>query len=85
MFNHLKARPVFTMKIASHRRSRPDLILPPMGLSQFDGWSSHPRCSMRNRPNEPNSGAFYVLDRKRGVWLWIDFKRTIPRLQRQRF
>lgn len=25
-------------------------------------------------PNEPGSGAFYVLDRKRGVWLWIDFE-----------
>ena len=23
---------------------------------------------------EPNSGAFYVLNRKRGVWLWIDFE-----------
>ena len=23
---------------------------------------------------DPNSGAFYVLDRKRGVWLWIDFE-----------
>ncbi len=24
--------------------------------------------------DDPASGAFYVLDRKRGVWLWIDFE-----------
>lgn len=23
--------------------------------------------------DDPGSGAFYVLDRQRGVWLWIDF------------
>ncbi len=23
--------------------------------------------------NQPNSGAFYALDRKQSVWLWIDF------------
>lgn len=23
---------------------------------------------------DPRSGAFYVLDRKRGTWLWVDFE-----------
>jgi hypothetical protein len=25
-------------------------------------------------PNDLESGAFYVLDRKTGTWLWIDFE-----------
>ena len=25
-------------------------------------------------PGDPNSGAVYVLDRKPGVWYWIDFE-----------
>jgi len=25
-------------------------------------------------PGDPESGAFYVLDRKRGTWYWVDFE-----------
>ena len=25
-------------------------------------------------PGEPDSGAFYVLDRRAGTWLWLDFE-----------
>jgi hypothetical protein len=25
-------------------------------------------------PGDPESGAFYVLDRRNGIWLWIDFE-----------
>jgi len=25
-------------------------------------------------PGDPESGAFYVYDRKRGTWFWIDFE-----------
>jgi hypothetical protein len=25
-------------------------------------------------PGDPNSGAFFVLDRKTGTWFWVDFE-----------
>jgi len=25
-------------------------------------------------PDDPESGAFYVYDRKRGTWFWVDFE-----------
>jgi hypothetical protein len=25
-------------------------------------------------PHDPESGAFYVYDRKRGTWFWVDFE-----------
>ena len=25
-------------------------------------------------PNDPESGAFYVYDRQRGTWFWVDFE-----------
>ncbi len=39
-------------------------------------WMQFPRAVLLflEVPGDPESGAFYVYDRKRGIWLWLDFE-----------
>ena len=39
-------------------------------------WMQFPRAVLLflEVPGDPESGAFYVYDRKRGTWFWVDFE-----------
>ena len=75
MFDCLKAHPVFTTRYwLSVEEAVRDFILATDG-AQPVRWLEFPSAVLLcvTATNDPNSGAFFVLDRKRGVWLWIDF------------
>ncbi len=73
---HLKAHPVLTV------RPSPSVEEAVRGLiTASDGarpirWLQFPSAVLLcvTATNDPCSGAFFVLDRKRGVWLWIYFE-----------
>jgi hypothetical protein len=76
MFNRLKAHPVFTTR---HGLSVEDAVRDFITASdgaQAVRWLQFSSAVLlcMTASNDPSSGAFFVLDRKRGVWLWIYFE-----------
>jgi hypothetical protein len=76
MFDRLRTHPVFTM-----RRNLPVEEAVQDFISACDGaqpvrWLQFPSAVLLcvTATNDPSSGAFFVLDSKRGVWLWIYFE-----------
>ena len=47
-----------------------------MGTAEVARWVEFPAALLIFLvvPGDPESGAVYLLDRKRGIWLWIDFE-----------
>jgi len=76
MFDHLKAHPVSTTTYGpSVEEAVRDFIIASDG-AQPVRWLQFPSAVLLylTASNDPSSGAFFVLDRKRGVWLWIYFE-----------
>ena len=76
MFDRLKAHPVFTTRYGlSVEEAVRDFIIASDG-AQPVRWLQFPSAVLLcvTATNDPSSGAFFVLDRKRGVWLWIYFE-----------
>ena len=76
MFDRLKAHPVFIMR---HRLSVEEAIQDFVTASegaQPVRWLQFPSAVLLcvTATNDPSSGTFFVLDRTRGVWLWIYFE-----------
>jgi len=76
MFDRLKAHRVFTTRYGlSVEEAVRDFIIASDG-AQPVRWLQFPSAVLLcvTATNDPSCGAFFVLDRKRGVWLWIYFE-----------
>lgn len=76
MFDRLKAHPVFTMRHGlSVEEAVQDFITASDGARPVR-WLEFPSAVLLcvTASNDPSSGAVFVLDRKRGIWLWIYFE-----------
>ena len=76
MFDRLKAHPVLTTRYGlSVDEAVRDFITASDGAQPIR-WLQFPAAVLLcvTAANDPSSGAFFVWDRKRGVWLWIYFE-----------
>jgi hypothetical protein len=76
MFGHMKAEPILTLSPTSSVEEAIQILVKATDGAQPARWLEFPAAILLcvTLTSEPESGAFYVLDRKRGVWLWIDFE-----------
>ena len=76
MFDRLRAHPVFTARYGiSVEEAVRDFITASDGARPVR-WLQFPSAVLLcvTATNAPSPGAFFVLDRKRGIWLWIYFE-----------
>lgn len=75
MFGHMKAHPILAVGISSADEAV-DTLLTATDNAQPARWIEFPTAILLlvTVPDDPDSGAFYVLDRKTGIWFWIDFE-----------
>lgn len=75
MFGHLKTQPILTVRPGSSVDEAIQGLITATDGAQPVRWLEFPSAILLCvTTTEPNSGAFYVLDRKPGVWLWVDFE-----------
>jgi hypothetical protein len=76
MFGYMKAEPILTLKLGSSVEEAIQVLITATDGAQPLRWLEFPSAILLclSVTTEPGSGAFYVLDRKRGVWLWVDFE-----------
>jgi hypothetical protein len=75
MFGHLKAQPILRVGTSSPEHAVETLVRA-TDNAQPVRWMEFPAAILllMTVPNDPESGAFYVLDRKSGTWFWVDFE-----------
>ena len=75
MFGHMKAQAILRVGRCSPEAAVEALITA-TDNAQPVRWMEFPAAVLLlvTLPDDPVSGAFYVLDRKTGTWLWIDFE-----------
>jgi hypothetical protein len=76
MFGHMKAQPILkVMPTCSVEEAVRSLIEATEG-AQAVRWLEFPTAVLLllSITGDSQSGAFYVLDRKTGSWLWVDFE-----------
>ena len=75
MFGHMKAQPILTVA-SSPIEPAVAALLAATENAQLARWIEFPASMLlfATVPGDPNSGAFYVLDRKTGTWFWVDFE-----------
>ena len=75
MFGHMKAQPLLRVGRCSPEIAIQTLITATEN-AQPVRWMEFPAAILLlvTVPDDPNSGALYVLDRKTGTWLWVDFE-----------
>jgi hypothetical protein len=76
MFGHMKAEPILkVMPTCSAEEAVRSLIEATEG-AQAVRWLEFPTAVLLllSITGDSQSGAFYVLDRKTGSWLWVDFE-----------
>ncbi len=76
MFNHLKARPVLTVGDSISTEAAVQHLTTESEGAQPVRWFEFPRAVLLcvAATKDRDSGALFVLDRNRGVWLWIYFE-----------
>jgi len=76
MFGYMKAEPILTLKPGSSVEEAIQVLIIATDGAQPVRWLEFPSAILLclSVTTEPGSGAFYVLDRKRGIWLWVDFE-----------
>jgi hypothetical protein len=76
MFGHLKAHPVLTVRPSQSVEEGIQNLITATEGAQAVRWLQFPSAVLLcvTATNAPCSGAFFVLDRKCGVWLWIYFE-----------
>jgi hypothetical protein len=76
MFGHMKAQAILAVKLGSSVEEAIQNLITATEGAQPVRWLEFPSAILLcvTVATEPRSGAFYVLDRKSGVWLWIDFE-----------
>ncbi len=76
MFGHLKAHPVLTARPGISIEGEVQNLITTSQGAQAVRWLEFPSAVLLcvTATTDPSSGAFFVLDRKRGVWVWIYFE-----------
>lgn len=76
MFGHMKTQPIINVRSGCSIEEAIQTLVRATDGAQPVRWLEFPSAILLcvTVTTEPNSGAFYVLDRKRGVWLWVDFE-----------
>lgn len=76
MFGHMKVRLILTAKSGCSVEEAVENLVTATEAAQPVRWIEFPAAILLcvTVANDLDSGAFYVLDRRRGVWLWIDFE-----------
>jgi hypothetical protein len=74
MFGHMKAQPILTVGASSIDPAVGALVAAAEN-AQPARWIEFPASILLFLavPDDPESGAFYVLDRRSRTWFWIDF------------
>lgn len=76
MFGQMKAEPILTVKPTSPAEEAVTTLINATDETQAVRWIEFPAAVLVFVivPGDAQSGAFYVLDRKRGTWFWVDFE-----------
>ena len=76
MFGQMKAEPILRVKSASALEEAVVALIKATDETQAVRWIEFPEAVLVFVivAGDPQSGAFYVLDRKTGTWLWVDFE-----------
>lgn len=75
MFGHLRAQPILRVGGCSIEQAV-EILVTATDNAQPVRWIEFPAAVLVlvTVPDDPDSGALYVLDRKAHIWLWIDFE-----------
>jgi len=76
MFGRMKAQPIIRVTPTTLIAEAVNSLLTATDKAQAVRWIEFPSVVLLFVvvPGDPQSGAFYVLDRRTGIWLWIDFE-----------
>ena len=76
MFGHMKAEPILRVRPACPVEEAVVSLTKATDETQAVRWIEFPAAVLVLVivTGDPQSGAFYVLDRKTGTWLWVDFE-----------
>ena len=76
MFGHMKAEPILRVRTACTVEEAVVALIKATDETQAVRWMEFPAAVLVFVivSGDPQSGAFYVLDRKTGTWLWVDFE-----------
>jgi hypothetical protein len=76
MFGYMKAEPILIVKPGSSVEEAIQSLITATDGAQPVRWLEFPSAILLcvTVTNQPGSGALYVLDRRHGVWLWVDFE-----------
>ena len=76
MFGHMKAEPILRVRPACSVEEAVVALIKATDETQAVRWIEFPAAVLVFVivAGDPQSGAFYVLDRKTGTWLWVDFE-----------
>lgn len=76
MFGQMKAEPIIRVTPSSALGEAVTALIAATDSAHAVRWIEFPAAVLLFVvvPGNAVSGAFYVLDRKRGTWLWIDFE-----------
>jgi len=76
MFGRMQAQPIIRVTPTALLAEAVNSLLTATDKAQAVRWIEFPSVVLLFVvvPGDPESGAFYVLDRRNGIWLWIDFE-----------
>jgi hypothetical protein len=76
MFGHMKAEPILRVKPTCPAEEAVITLIKATDETQAVRWIEFPAAVLVFVivTGDPQSGALYVLDRKSGTWLWVDFE-----------
>lgn len=75
MFGRMKAEPILALKTGCSIEEAVQMLIHATDGAQPVRWLEFPSAILicLAVSDDPASGAFYLLDRKQRVWMWIDF------------
>lgn len=76
MFGHMKAEPILRVRPACAAEEAVVALIKATDEAHAVRWLEFPAAVLLFVivTGDPQSGAFYVLDRRTGTWLWVDFE-----------
>ncbi len=76
MFGHVRATILARLDAGKELEVAVAELLATTDYPQIARWIQFPTATMLFLlvPNDPDSGAIYVYDRRDGVWYWVDFQ-----------
>jgi hypothetical protein len=76
MFGHMKAEVILTLRPDSSLEEAIRILIRATDGAQPVRWLEFPAAALLflTIAGDPESSAFYVLERKTGTWFWVDFE-----------